>query len=399
MTKKNKALLIGLLIIMAASMFRVAWFSKWRQIVPVSVASTALASRGSNISNIGLLDLFEWESASVYSNKEEFQANCRPPQHVPDTCCLGSISRGGNVERYPVCNQTLQEYRMVQKLAENTLHSGMMDCDVCRILELAHENKVNISWWGDSLHNQLWDGFRCELTRRNYKIVNETTQLILPLTRCQGMFCLTHIYTLFVQAEHWQDSLAVKFFFQYRPKETVDILYNESLSFILPETDVLFFNFGVHWPITYQSVYYMRIKVVLQALQFYKDQLDLVVYRENTAQHFNTTGGEFTFGSNDKFWGATCRPIADNDTLVGWREEYFQKTAQDLNYTLVFADPSLLKIANPVSNDDLVIVPFERFTRQLWFLHPSECTHFCSTPHLWSPIWRSLRLAMEWNYG
>jgi hypothetical protein len=40
-------------------------------------------------------------------------------------------------------------------------------------------------------------------------------------------------------------------------------------------------------------------------------------------------------------------------------------------------------------------LPFFNLTAQLHYLHPSECTHYCSTPYLWMPIWRSLRLAMD----
>jgi hypothetical protein len=60
------------------------------------------------------------------------------------------------------------------------------------------------------------------------------------------------------------------------------------------------------------------------------------------------------------------------------------------------------------SRDDLltevVVLPYFNFTSQHHGMHPKggdkeddfqDCTHYCSSPYVYYPLWRSLRLAME----
>ena len=52
-----------------------------------------------------------------------------------------------------------------------------------------------------------------------------------------------------------------------------------------------------------------------------------------------------------------------------------------------------------IHRSDIFILPFANFSSNFHeLLHKAnECTHYCSTPYLWYPIWRSLRLSMEVN--
>jgi hypothetical protein len=49
-----------------------------------------------------------------------------------------------------------------------------------------------------------------------------------------------------------------------------------------------------------------------------------------------------------------------------------------------------------VSQSQLTILPFREYTSQFHDLHATgDCSHFCTTPSLWMPLWRTLRLALD----
>jgi hypothetical protein len=315
-------------------------------------------------------------------------------------CCLGSFSTGGGTVRRPECTGGVEAFQRVRKRAMEFLHpnlDGGSDCDVCRILNLSQQHNLTVSFWGDSVQRQVWDGFLCELMRRNYTIVNETRRKdMAKLTKCTDMFCLKEIHSLQVASPDWDHGRTAKinFFFQYRPKDTVQEIYDETFRYILEaETDILFFNFGIHWKPGKQNVLRARLGKVLETMQQYGKKISLLVFRETAAQHFNSTGGE---------WGARpCVPISPDDDLVGWRSRMFRNMSRGMGYKLVVADPSKKEITDTPASDqqETVIAPFLNFARGLCDLHPGECTHCCSTPHAWHPLWRSLRLSMDWKFG
>ena len=98
----------------------------------------------------------------------------------------------------------------------------------------------------------------------------------------------------------------------------------------------------------------------------------------------------------------TCVPWPSGSNILDerfyWREHAIHTAATKAGYKIVVANESLESQHHPRTPRDtkeLVILPFYNFTAPLYDLHPGECTHFCSTPFLWMPIWRSLRLAMD----
>jgi hypothetical protein len=91
-------------------------------------------------------------------------------------CCLGSFSSVGVTYRRPAGG--VEAFQRVRKRAMELLNSnlnGASDCDVCLILDLSHQHKLTVSFSGDSMQRQVWDGFLCcEMARRNNSVVNET---------------------------------------------------------------------------------------------------------------------------------------------------------------------------------------------------------------------------------
>jgi hypothetical protein len=161
--------------------------------------------------------------------------------------------------------------------------------------------------------------------------------------------------------------------------------------------DVLVMNFGLHWSWRTRPKYRVVMADVFDATR--SGSVQLLAFRETGAQHFNAVAGEWEIGSKT----FSCDPWPEGSLSSKqflWRERAVIRNAAKSGYRIVVADESLPS-AGPKrgSEKELVILPFYNFTIPLFDLHPGECTHFCSTPFLWMPVWRSLRLAMDrqWN--
>jgi hypothetical protein len=102
-----------------------------------------------------------------------------------------------------------------------------------------------MSFWGDSVHNQVFDGFVCETSRRNYAIVSDKREI---QTSCKGLrMCIQSIRTVKIRTsadEQWDHNVTLKFFFQYKPNRNQE----ENVRPIVAHgTDILHFNFGLHF--------------------------------------------------------------------------------------------------------------------------------------------------------
>lgn len=114
---------------------------------------------------------------------------------------------------------------------------------------------------------------------------------------------------------------------------------------------------------------------------------NLVLYRETSAQHWNTTDIGY-FGSNterleqeqeeeEERNGATCMPLQDHTPELDWRN-------QD-----IFRSMRHGEIRN------VHVIPFRDLTMPLHSMHPSfegvaDCTHFCYFPQMWHSVWLNL---------
>jgi hypothetical protein len=368
---------------------------------------------------------------------------------------------------------------------------------------------LKLSFWGDSMQQQVFDGFLCELGRRNYEVIHEPLREMQRSQGCRGLECLFKILTVHVHSPSWREGVDVgsngshknagptsdtsgnrnnldakrnesqrhgvrlRFFFQYKVKANVTEFYGQSFRHILMDgppptdsssdmtannvtdddeynfggTDVLLFNFGLHWGPPKKHVYPEKIRLVLNMVKHNAvDKVPLLLYRETTAQHFDAPVGEYPEEEPENFTGWTCVPHHFHPehnweayAPRQWRELEMQQAALELGFQLHVADPgwnivqplrfptllnmtkdntyhetnntflnesasmdvsgqNLIGIANSTAGE-IVILPFYDFTSKLYDLHPHECSHYCSTPFLWMPLWRSFRVAMDWKYG
>jgi hypothetical protein len=87
------------------------------------------------------------------------------------------------------------------------------------ILDIMAEKNLTLSFWGDSVQHQVFDGFICEISRRNYTILNSEMNSISKLGDSSGLMSIT---TVTVASPNWQQqenqNLTIKFFAQNTPK-------------------------------------------------------------------------------------------------------------------------------------------------------------------------------------
>jgi hypothetical protein len=387
--------------------------------------------------SIAILDMLPWEVASIPT--PETNGTCQPPrassvstmmmmEDVSAICCVASMYRfvekrerrkerlGGQCRGMD--NNKLKDH--VASILGTTTTNAVTDdtqpssgnkkdlgCDACRIVNLAMEHRLNISFWGDSITSQSYDGFICELQRRNYHVMERTVE-----PRKLGLVLVHAVMTTTISSPQWaaNTTVTVRNFFQWRTPNSNALLYDNVLGEIINTTDVLVFNIGVHFILDLRSHFEKAMRVLFQTLQEHDyGNFTLLAYRESTAQHFDSPDGDYYTQRNPNT--TRCIPMRGGPN-VGWREPIVRTTALDAGFRLIRADEHYTVLGTPPrkENDrsngpvpEMAILPFFNFTVPHHDLHPIEagkegqpdCTHFCSTPYLWLPVWRSLRLALE----
>jgi hypothetical protein len=351
-----------------------------------------------------VLPLLPWEMESARDRK------CTPPEGIPSACCLGSSSTGRMVSfRSDLCNNT-DVYDRVQNYTESYLQGlalpdsyATQPCDLCQIVDQLIMHNFTLTFQGDSLTRQTVVGLECELRRRGYQVqVNRARWAKRPKHSPKGRgrkFGITDTVDLRVsllsdQVKGTISSILhvpgavgrIQYYAIYRPFP--DMI---EASQIVDNSVILVFDHGLHYT-PFESYYFGEDTTAL--LQTFKGKnLKLLAWRETSSQHWNATGGHYSSRLVSIRDG--CVPMP-RDGREGFRWPILRTCAERVGMTVLNALAANFS-SQPVSRSDheLVILPFRDFTSELHYLHPNECSHFCSTPHLWLPIWRSLRLAMD----
>jgi hypothetical protein len=180
--------------------------------------------------------------------------------------------------------------------------------------------------------------------------------------------------------------------------------------------------------------------------------LQKIMMRETSAQHFDAEGGDYSFVKprfkrhattnndtavrkrNNGLQQQQCVPFRHDDgrtngtstSSSGWRERAIRNAARRANYsirelpsegataTAIPNEPPLNPVSTPTSGRPtpmVTILPFSEWTRPLHGLHPynskdddndddgeetgGDCTHYCSSPFLYLPLWRSIREGIQ----
>jgi hypothetical protein len=345
--------------------------------------------------SVAVLGLQDWEIASIQGDTaESSDASCQPPLHISKQCCLGTFSMGGDIDyhhRYHCHAVHRAQYEQLQQHAASSA-----DCDVCRIVQLSRQYNLTTAFFGDSMTNQVVQGLICELQRRNYKVN------VRKIPGKHGEVCKRCIkWTMILQisSPFWNDNnssfVEIKFLFQYRypfyyPPEELEVATS---------ADILVINLGLHWSWNGRMVETGRMhyrKSIHDFLHFLKTHgtHQLLVYRETSAQHFDADGGDWGLRTNTSV--TTCVAIRDYQSpAAAWREAKVAKAAKAQGYKLL----SAFDLPTAITSDEqpeLVVLPWWNFTAQHFEMHPpEECSHYCSSPFLYLPLWKGLRNAMD----
>ena len=412
-------------------------------------------------SHYDVLDLLDWEQDSLQglldyntsTTGTSVESSCHPPDGISKSCCLGSFSTGGGVtdrfrqqcaapfqQQQPQQQQgkhssTLNGHERLQQATKRFFQKNRLPlktttrCDICRIVDLARHQNLTIALMGDSMHSQISDGLLCELQRRNYRV--NSTYVDHNPTRAKDFVFRRHSLSqvLTITSPTWHSRQVVTI--QYHRMYLLPLIDNAVLE-ITATADVVVLGFGLHWwydnttglIFKRQSSYVSAMTELFQNITK-QGRVKLLVHRETSAQHFDADGGEFStwwhHPNRTTQLAQTCQAFANTDQSAGWRETAIQQAAQQSGHALVVAGPDMPELSQQHSRirrrlaashrnntadvqPEVVVLPYFDFTSQLHSLHPvqdnfQDCTHYCSSPFAYYPLWRSLRFAMDRQFG
>jgi hypothetical protein len=221
-------------------------------------------------------------------------------------------------------------------------------------------------------------------------------------------------------------------------------------------SDIMVANWGLHF--NDMAYFDERFPNVSEALaKCVHETNTIVIWRESSAQHFPMPGGNYQgspwervpqefvtknfpwlnretfdyacdtddgriregyyqphmpqtcFNTQDESRNVTfCMPIASHDisTELAWRDRNIARMLQQQDVCISPTHPSLMafkvrRTHNSPGKRCLHWIPYFVITAPLFFLHPGgtkalgECTHFCSTPLVWQPVWEGMAEAIE----
>ena len=402
------------------------------------------------------LELLHWERACLEDgfyvangHGKTIQRACKPPPEIPRHCCLGTKSAGGeiNPSYTSFCARafTPDSVQFLEQQAANffrknptadardnskqTIHTNettrkVVNCDVCRMVEMSRRLNLIIALTGDSMQLQVYQGLHCELLRRGYIVKKVFSKIKAPpqteKKNVPGPHKSGYSY-LMIRSLLWEDPnqwVTWKNFPIYRLPFA---LYHEQEA--LAQADVVMLGFGLHvWynpPVNKHRSPVGYTKNVEDVLRYLAPRVPLLVHRETTAQHFDSLEGEFSMRNMTAKGCVPMKHAPMNSPMYNWRQKCVEKGAKKANIPVLYAGPAMppLPVSNTIgSNDDLngtqrvqpnnfnynelVILPYHEFTSKMHRFHGgTDCTHYCSTPILYAPLWRSLRIAMDRQFA
>ena len=359
------------------------------------------------------LPLLPWEIESI-------TGECNPPEGIPKTCCARATTKGSGqpVEFSPhLCTTEIERYQNVAAKAIEFLKQhpiptttgltskrndvATIGCDVCRIIQIMQQqNWTTLAMMGDSMTRQTFEGFKCELFRRGYQIdVNLERPFKDPHAkgfrygvREKSTLTLTTKKTSITAAA----KLKIIFYIMYQP--TVESLQQHILGQQQEGgADVLVFDHSLwyrHWEI---DKFVKEMTDLLQGVSSSSRPPKMLFWREQSAQHFNTPGGQFSPSSPPTVPNATTTCVPIHQYTENYKHvDAMKNVTRNLGIDFVVSTDKRPTTSNDDATRNLYFIPFRDFSSQFHDIHrKGECTHYCSTPDLWLPISRVLRLHMD----
>jgi hypothetical protein len=400
--------------------------------IPVEVNATHHLNKsiilGQHMESIELLPLDDWQKDTIQKvaehwNKKKTERNnsgiCHPPStHISTQFCCGGITsrlrdKTFKNDPFACAVRTEADHERVREIALKYMTplpetTTTNKCDVCQIVETMWSQKLTMHFLGDSVTHQMTYGWICALQQRNYQVTttmlpNDGTAFYMHIsspnwkeTHANGTATEGAIHMLFLNAMRFPNKL----------KEW-DALGN---------VDILVANYGIHWaynathksktPETYAAQMNRTFSYWTDMQKDGKKLPRVVAMRETSGQHFGADSGEYFWYYKQPNRTDTCVPNPQT-TVVGWRERIVTAAAKANGFEVHIADETLATTPTnrKEQHQELIWLPYMKFTSELHFFHPFyiggvlDCSHFCQSPYLWWPVWRSLRLAVDREFG
>jgi hypothetical protein len=285
-------------------------------------------------------------------------------------------------ENRPYFKKSLSGFRDADSVRLATAFSKIVDSRKCLLFA------------GDSVTRQSYFAFLAELTRIDKKIKfirylhgSDLTPGTFPSTfkneyewtgdeqdRYGGLSTVffnsevvSHTKTATVWYFHLPESKQVE-----KAKKLVAELYRAGCNGI-----VTISNAGLHLNEQKEGRDHFR-KILTFLGDLAKDEKNTVIWRETSAQHFPSTPyGMYDLTQKEKITHCKPHQVAGEDWRVTQVKEVWKE----------------LKIK------DITYIPFYKATLPLYNMHPDafhsanksvDCTHYCTWPMLWQPIWQGL---------
>jgi hypothetical protein len=255
-------------------------------------------------------------------------------------------------------------------------------------VELLLYYNLTLSFQGDSMTRQTFSGLECDLRRRGYQVEATAEEWADRANDSNWRFGITDTVELSVQLPlssnySWKNRTArIVFYAIYRPD-----LDNFEVKRIIDNSDIVVFDHGLHWHPRDGGEFRRDTTTLLQA---YVDcNLTMVAWRQTSSQHFPTFGGHWYPEANEQ----VCGKMDQNDTLgYHWRD--MLNASKVVGLSIVNAMDADIQ-RQPRLKNELVFLPYREYTAPLHYMHTTDCSHYCSTPYIWMPIWRGLRLGLD----
>lgn len=177
-------------------------------------------------------------------------------------------------------------------------------------------------------------------------------------------------------------------------------------------SDVLLFNYGVHWnsPADMERELFPPL---VRALREHCANTTLV-FRGTNTQHFHRSAGVYSAKppadeqqwaldtwnlTEDKYgWDVGCVALQFSKSYAqefDWRDRLARRLFAEGGFDVALppwdaTHTPLRGSARPTMH----FVPYGELTADLWDMHNAECTHICSSPLVAAPIWDALYLAL-----
>lgn len=392
---------------------------------------------GDHMKSVEFLPLQRWQINAIHAayntsmkpkDQRNYQAQnsiCLPPaSHMSRDFCCGGIHQR---LRYPTSVQgtfnnifrckdkTIEDFDKSRKIALRHMiplpSSSIEKCDICQIVETLRKQNLSMAIIGDSVTHQMVDGLMCALQSRNYVVVtqmapNDGTAFDLHISTPNWNNTSS---TNTTRATTTQTKVTIKFIHSY-------FLHNMPWSAIFNNTDIIITNHGLHYGINATrkrlspNSYLEGIHRAFSLWNSFSVLPRLLIFRETSSQHFPSDSGEYFLWDKSKDPEVGCSQHADT-TYLGWREAIVKQAAKEHGFDILSPDlisKSSIESKMFLKNQSkrLGWLPFLNLIAELHFMHGTEnwdgaqdCSHYCQSPYLWWPTWRSLRILMEFTFS